>query len=76
MDDKPAPDKPDGRLTLEPRKDDQAGAPRSVCEWNQTEQRLRTDRRLGHDRRELIRFEEDRRAGNERRAGHDPWGAL
>lgn len=33
-----------------------------------------TDRRVQYDRREMIRFEEDRRGGVDRRAGNnDPW---
>lgn len=30
-------------------------------------------RRVVYDRRQLIRFEDDRRAGLERRMGNDPW---
>jgi len=46
-----------------------AGAP-----WSYSDRRIRTDRRLVYDRRELIRFENDRRASKERRHGMDPWG--
>lgn len=42
--------------------------------WNYPERRKRPERRLVYDRRQLIRFEEDRRTSMERRVGTDPWG--
>lgn len=41
--------------------------------WNYADRRGRTERRLLYDRRELIRFENDRRVSHERRRGLDPW---
>lgn len=41
--------------------------------WNDAERRRRPERRLVYDRRQLIRFEDDRRTGMERRLGTDPW---
>lgn len=35
---------------------------------------MASDRRVGFDRRDMIRFEEDRRSGEDRRANdRDPW---
>jgi len=41
--------------------------------WNSVERRDHVGRRVVYDRRQLIRFEDDRRAGLERRVGADPW---
>lgn len=38
------------------------------------ERRSLEDRRKRFDRREMIRFEDDRRSINNRRADSDPWG--
>ena len=38
---------------------------------NPLDRRTKTDRRVLHDRRQMIRFEDDRRTGADRRAGSD-----
>lgn len=40
---------------------------------NPVELRDRTERRVTYDRRQFIRFEDDRRSGVDRRAGHESW---
>ena len=40
---------------------------------NYVDRRTRMDRRVLYDRRELIRFEVDRRTGDARRLDTDPW---
>lgn len=74
---KPTSDKSDGRMTLEPLTDDRSGTarfgPRRSSTRNEVDRRTRTERRLVYDRRELIRFEDDRRANRDRRIGNDPW---
>ena len=37
------------------------------------ERRILEDRRVRYDRREMIRFEDDRRTGFDRRLDADPW---
>jgi hypothetical protein len=66
-------DKADGHMTLEPLNEPRTPAPRSGPSRNEVERRTRTERRLVYDRRELIRFEDDRRAYRDRRVGSDPW---
>lgn len=67
----------DGRMTLEPHPKDGIGmarfGPRRNQTRNEVDRRTRTERRLVYDRRELIRFEDDRRANRDRRIGNDPW---
>ncbi len=46
---------------------------RSDAPWSNADRRGRAERRLVYDRRELIRFEVDRRMRQERRHGMDPW---
>lgn len=41
--------------------------------WDYVERRAPRERRVVYDRRQLIRFEDDRRVGMERRVGADPW---
>lgn len=66
-------DKADGHMTLEPLNERRTAAPRPGLSRNEVERRTRTERRLVYDRRELIRFEDDRRAYRDRRIGNDPW---
>lgn len=69
-------DKLDGRMTLEPRTEEPTGmarfGPRRNQARNEADRRTRTERRLVYDRRELIRFEDDRRVTRDRR-GNNPW---
>ena len=69
-------DKSGGGLTLSPRQEGPVGTTRfgsPGSHWNQADRRTQTDRRLVYDRRELIRFEDDRRDRKDRRAVTDPW---
>lgn len=74
MEKKPSTDASGSGLTLEPCGDGRLGAARYGVVTNQADRRTPAGRRLVYDRRELIRFEGDRRAGKDRRAGVDPWG--
>lgn len=74
MEKKIIPGESDRRWSLSQRSGRGAGGlPGGHAPWNRIERRDRADRRLVYDRRQLIRFEDDRRAGMERRAGSDPW---
>jgi hypothetical protein len=76
MDKKIIPGKPERRWTLQSR-DPSApgGAPSADAASNYVDRRTRRDRRVVYDRRDLIRFDVDRRnvAGAERRLDVDPW---
>lgn len=74
MEKKIIPGESDRRWSLSPRNTRHVGgSPGGTAPWNYVERRDLGDRRLVYDRRQLIRFEDDRRAGLERRAGSDPW---
>lgn len=74
MEKKIIPGESDRRWSLSPRTTRGVGGSLGGnAPWNYVERRDRSDRRLVYDRRQLIRFEDDRRAGMERRAGSDPW---
>lgn len=64
---------PDTHWSQSSRRGGVIAATASGAAWNYSDRRIRTDRRLVYDRRELIRFENDRRASRERRLGMDPW---
>lgn len=73
MEKKIIPGESDRRWSLSPRTTRGVGGSPGNAPWKYVERRDRSDRRLVYDRRQLIRFEDDRRAGMERRAGSDPW---
>ena len=74
MEKKINPGEAERRWPLSPRNNRAVGgAPGANAPWNYVERRDRAERRLRYDRRQLIRFEDDRRAGMERRTGSDPW---
>lgn len=74
MEKKIPPGTSDPRWSLQSRKSGSVvGTPPADAAWNYADRRARSDRRFVYDRRELIRFENDRRAGRERRVGMDPW---
>lgn len=62
------------RWSLAPRGKPGLGAGTSAHGPGSDEQRRgQSERRVVYDRRQLIRFEDDRRTGVERRMGSDPW---
>ncbi len=68
------PGESDRHWQLTPRQNRAVGEPSATSSpWNYVERRARRERRVVYDRRQLIRFEDDRRAGMERRGGTDPW---
>lgn len=73
MEKKVAPSPPKARPGGGPRRDLASLAARSGAGMEHVERRTVTDRRLLYDRRQLIRFEDDRRHGQERRQDTDPW---
>lgn len=74
MEKKIIPGESDRRWTLESRTNRSAnGTPSANASWNFVDRRTRMERRVVYDRRQLIRFADDRRASRERRVGIDPW---
>lgn len=74
MEKKVIPGKPERRWALASRNPSSpGGTPSADAALNYVDRRTRRDRRVFYDRRELIRFEVDRRAGAERRMDADPW---
>ena len=74
MEKKTPPGNPERRWTLEPRNTGSARrTPSANADWNYADRRTRRERRIVYDRRQLIRFEDDRRTCDERRLGADPW---
>ena len=73
MEKKHSPGPSDSRWMLVPRQPGPVGDSKQAHQLTHTERRIRSDRRLVHDRRQLIRFEDDRRDGRERRMDADPW---
>lgn len=74
MEKKTNPGESDRRWSLAPRNARGAGGATSATgPSNNVDRRGRSERRVVYDRRQLIRFEDDRRAGTERRVGSDPW---
>jgi len=62
------------RWTLAARNSGGVGAtPAADAQWNYADRRTRMERRILYDRRQMIRFEGDRRACDQRRQGVDPW---
>lgn len=60
----------EGQLTLESVNDGPTANASGLAD-GQVDRRTTTDRRVVYDRRQLIRFEDDRRAGVDRRTGND-----
>jgi len=58
-------------LSLEPL-EEQSPAPKMPAKF-QIDTRSKAERRTRPDRRDTIRFQEDRRSGKDRRAGVIPW---
>lgn len=74
MEKKIIPGKPERRWTLQsPNPSGPGEAPSADAAANYVDRRTSRDRRVLYDRRELIRFEVDRRAGDARRLDTDPW---
>lgn len=73
MEKKIIPGESDRRWSLASRSRGVGGTTATNAPWNYVERRERMERRVVYDRRQLIRFEDDRRAGMERRVGSDPW---
>ena len=68
------PGDPERRRSLASRTNRGIGATTAAhAPGNHEERRLRAPRRMVYDRRQLIRFEDDRRVCRERRTGNDPW---
>lgn len=65
--------KPDGRLAFEPYVKPGAHRVFACPTFIHADRRTRADRRALHNRRQLIRFEDDRRAIKARRLGEAPW---
>lgn len=61
-------------LSLEPLEDGSAPpkAPKTPAKF-QIDTRGKSERRVQADRRDAVRFEEDRRRGKDRRNGANPW---
>ncbi|MDT4837066.1 hypothetical protein FQZ97_707880 [compost metagenome] len=59
-------------LGLQPTKPNESPRPKAAPAKFQIDTRGRGDRRQSADRRQMIRFEEDRRKGD-RRASSNPW---
>ncbi len=74
MEKKTNPGKPERRWALEPHSTrNTTGTPSAETPLNFIDRRNRRERRIVYDRRQLIRFEDDRRICDERRLGADPW---
>ena len=73
MEKKIIPGKPERRWTLQSRNPSSPGGTPADAALNYVDRRTRRDRRVVYDRRELIRFEVDRRASADRRMDVDPW---
>ena len=74
MEKKTIPDESDRRWTLASRNHHGAsGMTAANASWNHVERRTRGDRRVVYDRRQLIRFADDRRAGEVRCLGASAW---